>query len=57
MVGRYWNVMDEDGEETMVFVESDSTVTNIETVDMSKQLDVKFVRTHEDAVLPKANNT
>ena len=56
MQGSYWNVMGEDGEETMVFVDSNSSVTNIETVDMSKQVELRFIKTHDDAVLPAVNN-
>ena len=30
--------------------------TNV-TVNMSKEVELKFIKTHDDAVLPKANNT
>ena len=57
----YWGnlsiTLDDDGEESMTFVDSCSANTTIKTIDMSKQLEVKFVKTHDDAVLPKANNT
>ncbi len=57
----YWGnlsiTLDDDGEESMTFVDSCSANTTIKTIDMSKQLEVKVVKTHDDAVLPKANNT
>jgi|TARA_R100000781_G_scaffold32938_1_gene23971 dUTP pyrophosphatase len=56
----YWGNLsiglDEDGEESMSFVDTSGDNINISTIDMSKLFDVKFVKTHDDAVLPKANN-
>ena len=44
----YWGnlsiTLDDDGEESMTFVDSCSANTTIKTIDMSKQLEVKFVK-------------
>ena len=38
MSGSFWHVLDEDGEETMTWVEDDSSTANISFIDMSNQL-------------------
>lgn len=56
MSGSFWHVLDEDGEETMTWVEDDSSTANISFIDMSNQVELKFIKTHDDAVLPAVNN-
>ena len=61
MNGSFWQIVDEDGEETMTWVENDNveydgTTTNIPLIDMQTHVELKFIKTHEDAVLPAVNN-
>ena len=56
MSGSFWHVLDEDGEETMTWVEDDSSTANISYIDMSNQVELKLIKTHDEDVIPSVNN-